>query len=109
MNDDETGEVIKRTDLAHETPNDRAAWSPHFVEKSEIEASKHGLKLKSESAPGSSQNKAQSTLYLLLGLAAVTLVATWIGIPAAGALATGAGATIAFYLLVHVTSGPRKR
>jgi hypothetical protein len=109
MNDDETGEVIKRTDLSHEVSTERATWSPYLVEKSEIEASKHGIKLKSESVPGSPHNKAQTTLYLVTALAAVTLVATWIGIPAAWALATGTGVTIAFYLLAHVTSGQRKQ
>jgi len=109
VNDDETGEVIKRTDLTHEVDTDRAAWSPHLVEKSTFKASKNGIELNSESSPGSPQNKAQTTLYLAVADAAVTLGAAWIGIPAAAALATGTIVTIVFYLLVHVTSGQFKR
>ena len=32
MNDDGNGEVIKYTDLTHEVSTDRAAWSPPLVE-----------------------------------------------------------------------------
>lgn len=109
MNDDENGEVIKRTDLTHEVATDRAAWSPYLVEKSTLKASKNGIELSSESLPGSPHNKAQTTLYLVVADAAVTLGATWIGIPAPIALAVGTVVTIVFYLLVHFTSGQFKR
>ena len=88
---------------------DRAAWSPHLVEKSTFKASKDGVELNSETSPGSPQNKAHTTLYLAVADAAVTLGAAWIGIPAAAALATGTIVTIVFYLLVHFTSGQARR
>lgn len=109
MNDDETGEVIKRTDLTHEVSTDRAAWSPHLVEKSTFKASKDGVELSAESLPGSPHSKAQTTLHLSVAAAAMTLGAFWIGIPAAAAMAVGTVMTIIFYLLVHFTSGQRKR
>lgn len=109
MNDDETGEVIKRTDLSPEAPTERAAWSPHLVEKSTFKASKDGVEVTSESSPGSVQNKAQTTLYLTVAFATVTLIAAFIHIPAAAALATGLGVTIILYLLIHFTPGRRKK
>jgi hypothetical protein len=109
VNDDGNGEVIKYTDLTHEVSTDRAAWSPPLVEKSTFKASKDGIELSSESLPGSPHNKAQTTLYLSVAAAAMTLGAFWIGIPAAAAVAVGTVVTIIFYLLVHFTSGQRKR
>ena len=109
MNDDDRGEVIKRTDLSNEVSSERAEWTPHLVEKSTFKASKDGIELSSESLPGSPHNKAQTTLYLSVAAAAMTLGAFWIGIPAAAAVAVGTVMTIIFYLLVHFTSGQRKR
>ena len=106
MNEDENGEVIRRTDLTHEAPTDRAVWP---VEKSTFKVGKSGIELSSESSPGSPQNKAQTTLYLAVAAAAGTLGAYWIGIPDAGAVAVGTAVTIIFYLLVHFTSGQRKQ
>lgn len=109
MNDDENDEVIKRTDLAHEVPTDRATWPTRLVEKSTFKASKDGIELSSESLPGSSHNKAQTTRDLAVAAAAMTLGAYWIGIPAPAAVAVSTVVTIIFYLLVHITSGQRKQ
>jgi hypothetical protein len=109
MNDDETGEVVERTDLSSEAPTERAAWSPQLVEKSTFKAGKDGVELTSETSPGSPQNKAHTALYLGVTDAAMTLGAVWIGIPAAAALATGTVLTILFYLLAHFTPGQFKR
>lgn len=111
MTDGETSEVIQNTDLTNQADTSRA--NVHFhtepVEKATIKASKTGVEVSSESSPGTSQNKALATLYLVLAIAGVTAVAWGIGIPAAAALIAGVGTTIGIYLLVHFTPGRRNR
>jgi hypothetical protein len=103
VDDDETGEVVRETDLSHEIPTGRAHWS-YRLEKTWIKISKTGLEFKAESRPGTALNTATVTVYLALAIAGITGIAYVIGIPAVAALVTGLGATIGLYLLVYFTS-----
>jgi hypothetical protein len=109
VSDDENGEVIRRTDLSNEVHTERAVYRYQLTEKAAIKASKAGFELSAESSPGSSQNKALTTLYLAGVIGVITGIAWAIGIPAIVALVTGLSATIGIYLLVHFTSGGRTR
>jgi hypothetical protein len=109
VNDDENGEVIRRTDLSNEVHTERAVYRYQLTEKATIKASKTGFELNAESSPGSSQNKALTTLYLTGAIGVITGIAWAIGIPAIAALVTGLSATIGIYLLIHFTSGGRTR
>ncbi len=104
MDDNENRPDLKLTDLSHEVPTGNAIvyFQP---EKATIKVSKAGLEVTSETKPGSAQNKALTTMYLVVAIGAITLVAQMIGVTAAPALAIGLGTTVVFYLLVHLISG----
>jgi hypothetical protein len=109
VSDDENGEVIRRTDLSDEVHTERAVYRYRLTEKAMIKASKTGFEVSAESSPGSSQNKALTTFYLVGAIGVMTGIAWAIGIPAIAALVTGLSATIGIYLLVHFTPGGQTR
>ena len=97
---------IIHVDLSNEVPSERALFR-YELEKATVRVNKTGIEVNSESFPGTPQNKALTTLYLAVAIAAITGVTWAIGIPAIAAIATGLGTTISLYLLVHFTSGGR--
>jgi hypothetical protein len=107
VNDDEYNEITW-SDLSLEAPTDRATL--HYqLEKVTLKGRTGWLgqadfELSDGSLPGSSRNKALTTLFLGLTVSLITWVAWGIGLPAMTALIAGFGGAVGIYLLVHVTS-----
>lgn len=107
MNDDEYSEIT-RSDLSLEAPTDRAILR---YQLEEVTLKGHtgwlgqaGFELSAGSVPGSSRDKALTTLFLGLTVCLVAGVAWGIGLSAMTALIAGIGGAIGIYLLVHFTS-----
>jgi hypothetical protein len=107
VDDDEGGEVIRRSDLSHEVPTRRAEVYPH-LEKATVKASKDGIEVSTESYPGSPQNKAVTTLCLAAAIGVIAGIAS-ISLAPIFALTIGVGTVVGLYLMVHFLHGHRTR
>jgi len=104
-------EIIRSTDLTHETNTDRGIFDPQaHLEKAEMEGKTSwlgGLTLKVESQfhAGSPQGTAVATVLLCGAGALIAGVAFAIGVPAIPALTVGLCAPAATYVLIRLVSG----
>jgi hypothetical protein len=102
VDDNESGEVIRRSDLSHEVATGRA--EVHLqLEKVAAKIGDDGVEVSTESYPGSPQNKAGATFCLAAAVSAITWTAWGIGLAPVFALAIGLGTAVGLYLLVHRT------
>jgi Flp pilus assembly protein TadB len=111
MNDDETGSVIKRTDLSNEVPTPRADL---YHEVFEVEGHTDGRggasgRVSAKFFEGSSLSMAMATLALTLAVGVVIGIAFGIGIPPIGALIAGVCVALGAYVLVYRTSRQKRR
>jgi hypothetical protein len=107
VDDDEGGEVIRRSDLSHEVPTRRAQVYPH-LEKTTVKVSKEGVEVSAESYPESPQNKAVATLCLVAAIGVVAGIAS-ISLAPIFALLIGVITVTGLYVLVHFLRGHRTR